>query len=108
MTGRPHVLRLFDAPLQNVVTTGINSETVEAMEVALKIDILQEAASNMGLSLLHDEIQEEDGSFTITANWEAIKPAEYVPLVSSIGLDWANLKCSKCSYPEGSFCDHEK
>ncbi|KAM0753591.1 hypothetical protein T439DRAFT_322487 [Meredithblackwellia eburnea MCA 4105] len=74
--GRPHVLRLFDAPLENVVTTGVTTDTVEAMEVALKQDLIREAESNGGRILLHDEVQEADGSFTITACWEDVKPEE--------------------------------
>lgn len=74
--GRPHVLRLFDAPLENVVTTGVTADTVEAMEVALKQDLLNEAASNGGKILLHDEIVEPNGSFTVTALWEEVSPGE--------------------------------
>lgn len=74
--GRPHVLRLFDAPLENVITTGVTSETVENMEAALKQDLLLEASLNGGKVLLHDEIEEADGSFTVTATWEEVTPAE--------------------------------
>ncbi|KAI5474355.1 metal ion binding protein, partial [Pseudohyphozyma bogoriensis] len=70
--GRPHVLRLFDAPLENVITTGVTTETVEGMEASLKTDLLREATQNDGKILLHDEIQESDGSFTVTAQWEAL------------------------------------
>ncbi|KAK4050677.1 hypothetical protein OIV83_003403 [Microbotryomycetes sp. JL201] len=74
--GRPHVLRLFDAPLENVVTTGVTTETVEAMEAALKQDLLSEASKNGGKILLHDEIVEPDGSFTVTAVWEDVSPED--------------------------------
>ncbi|KAK4055018.1 hypothetical protein OIO90_003359 [Microbotryomycetes sp. JL221] len=74
--GRPHVLRLFDAPLENVVTTGVTAETVEAMESALKEDLLAEARNNNGKILLHDEIVEPDGSFTVTAVWEDVSPED--------------------------------
>jgi hypothetical protein len=94
------VLRLFDAPLENVrplqplrplpdiptypppsvppqvITTGVTSETVEAMELALKQDLLTEAAANGGKILLHDEVAEPDGSFTVTAIWEEVHPGE--------------------------------
>lgn len=75
--GRPHVLRLFDAPLENVVTTGITAAVVESMEIALKRDLLNEAEKNGGKILLHDEIEEADGSFTVYAKWEAVSDAEY-------------------------------
>lgn len=70
------MLRLFDSPLENVVTTGVTASTVEAMELALKRDLLNESAQNGGKILLHDEIEETDGSFTITATWEAVTAAE--------------------------------
>lgn len=46
------------------------------MEQALKEDLLTEAANNGGKVLLHDEIVEADGTFTITAIWEDIQPDE--------------------------------
>ncbi|KAK4703550.1 hypothetical protein P7C70_g2674, partial [Phenoliferia sp. Uapishka_3] len=48
----------------------------DCMEIALKQDLIKEAEMNGGKILLHDEIQEEDGSFTVTATWEDIKPDE--------------------------------
>ena len=42
------------------------------MEIALKQDLIHEAETNGGKILLHDEIQEKDGSFTVTANWEDV------------------------------------
>ncbi|ORY84702.1 inositol hexakisphosphate-domain-containing protein [Leucosporidium creatinivorum] len=90
--GRPHVLRLFDAPLENVVTTGVTTETVEAMEVALKEDLLLEASMNGGKVLLHDEIAEADGSFTVTAIWEEVSvgdiltPREVFAMMRQEGL----------------------
>ena len=74
--GRPHVLRLFDAPLENVVTTGVSAITVEAMETTLKKDLLREAELNAGKILLHDEVEEADGSFTVIAAWEDAGEAE--------------------------------
>ncbi|GJN93415.1 hypothetical protein Rhopal_006470-T1 [Rhodotorula paludigena] len=72
VSGRPHVLRLFDRPLENVVTTGVTTATVEAMEVELKKDLLREREGTGGKVLLHDEI-EENGNFTVTAMWEEVK-----------------------------------
>lgn len=54
----------------------MTTETVEAMEVALKEDLLLEAKSNGGKILLHDEVVEPDGSFTVTAMWEEISVGE--------------------------------
>ncbi|GAA5906325.1 uncharacterized protein JCM6883_005515 [Sporobolomyces salmoneus] len=72
---RPHVLRLFDQPLENVITTGVTTATVEAMEAELKRDLLREREKTGGKVLLHDEI-EENGTFTVTAMWEEIQPED--------------------------------
>lgn len=64
--GRPHVLRLFDQPLENVITTGVAAAAVEGMEAALKNDVLNEIKERDGRLLLHDEV-EENGKFCITA-----------------------------------------
>lgn len=48
VSSRPHVLRLNDKPLENVVTTGITADIVESMERALKHDLLKEAEANDG------------------------------------------------------------
>ncbi|GAA5990599.1 hypothetical protein JCM11641_007799 [Rhodosporidiobolus odoratus] len=73
--GRPHVLRLFNQPLENVITTGVTTATVEGMEAELKRDLLREREKTSGKVLLHDEI-EEDGRFTITAMWEEVGAAD--------------------------------
>lgn len=44
--------------------------------MALKEDLLLEAKSNGGKILLHDEIVEPDGSFTVTAIWEEVHAGE--------------------------------
>ncbi|GAA6033114.1 hypothetical protein JCM8097_002951 [Rhodosporidiobolus ruineniae] len=75
VAGRPHVLRLFNQPLENVITTGVTTATVEAMETELKQDLLRERERTGGKVLLHDEI-EEDGQFTVTAMWEEVKPED--------------------------------
>ncbi|SCV73360.1 BQ2448_7286 [Microbotryum intermedium] len=69
--GRPHVLRLIDEPLENVITTGVTAATVEAMEVALQRDLRKEAEENDGKILLHDEVA-ENGNFIVTAFWESV------------------------------------
>ncbi|PWN22032.1 hypothetical protein BCV69DRAFT_281942 [Microstroma glucosiphilum] len=74
--GRPHVLRLADQPLTNLEATGITTETVERQEIALKNDVLQEAASRDGRILLHDEVEIEPGKFDIIPVWESIKPGD--------------------------------
>lgn len=74
--GRPHVLRTVANPLENVVTTGVTARVVEGMEVALKEDLGREAEANGGKVLLHDEVPEADGTFTVTAMWEDVTVEE--------------------------------
>ncbi|KAG0151897.1 hypothetical protein CROQUDRAFT_36078 [Cronartium quercuum f. sp. fusiforme G11] len=96
--GRPHVLRLFDQPLENVITTGVAAAAVEGMEAALKNDVLNEIREMDGRLLLHDEV-EENGKFCITAVWETLDenqimtPREVFDLMKSEGfvVDYARL-----------------
>ncbi|GAA6059315.1 hypothetical protein JCM10212_005895 [Sporobolomyces blumeae] len=82
---RPHVLRLFNQPLENVVTTGVTTATVEAMEQELKRDLLREREKTGGKVLLHDEI-EENGTFTVTAMWEHVEPEDILTPREVFGL----------------------
>ena len=70
--GRPHVLRLADQPLTNVEATGISTEVVERMEVALKKDILNEAKARGNRVLLHDEVDLAGGKFEVIPVWESV------------------------------------
>lgn len=97
--GRPHVLRLADQPLTNLEATGITTETVERQEIALKNDVIQEAAQRDGRILLHDEVELEPGKFDIIPVWESIKasdvltPREAYELVQAEGyqVDYARV-----------------
>ncbi|KLO17434.1 hypothetical protein SCHPADRAFT_900700 [Schizopora paradoxa] len=72
VAGRPHVLRLVDRPLENVEATGVTTQTVEDMEIKLKRDVLRELRKNEGRLLLHDEVEERPGVFTILPQWEVV------------------------------------
>lgn len=72
---RPFVLRLLDAPFENIITTGVRGETVERMEEALKKDVIAEAKANNGQILLHDEIVHEKG-FELAPEWLSIEEAD--------------------------------
>ncbi|WFD36790.1 hypothetical protein MCUN1_003679 [Malassezia cuniculi] len=76
VNGRPHVLRLADQPLNNVEATGVTTDVVERMEVALKRDLLEEAHAQNGRVLLHDEIMSDDGKFVIIPVWETVSDAD--------------------------------
>jgi len=73
VAGRPHVLRLVDRPLVNVEQKGITTAVVERMEKSLKQDLIRELRAGNGRVLVHDEIEDPPGNFTITALWETIE-----------------------------------
>ncbi|KAH9915114.1 inositol hexakisphosphate-domain-containing protein [Fomitopsis serialis] len=72
VAGRPHVLRLVDKPLENVEATGVTTVMVEAMEENLKRDVIREVRAGDGRILLHDEVEERPGVFSIIPIWEDV------------------------------------
>ncbi|KAF9000645.1 inositol hexakisphosphate-domain-containing protein [Cyathus striatus] len=70
VAGRPHVLRLVNRPLENVEATGVTTATVETMEKNFKKDVLREVRAGNGRILLHDEVEERPGVFSIIPIWE--------------------------------------
>ncbi|KAJ4494760.1 inositol hexakisphosphate-domain-containing protein [Lentinula edodes] len=77
VAGRPHVLRLVDRPLQNVEATGVATAVVEVMERNFKKDVIRELhSSGKGRILLHDEVEERPGVFTIIPIWETVEEAD--------------------------------
>ncbi|KAI6042555.1 inositol hexakisphosphate-domain-containing protein [Pisolithus marmoratus] len=72
IAGRPHVLRLVDKPLENVEATGVTTSMVENMEERFKLDVLRELRQGEGRILLHDEVEERPGVFTIIPIWETV------------------------------------
>jgi len=89
VAGRPHVLRLESRPLENVEyvqtfsfrllllissrATGVTTSVVEAMEYSFKKDILWEVRQSGGRILLHDEVEERPGVFSIIPIWEVVE-----------------------------------
>ncbi|KAF9485182.1 hypothetical protein BDN70DRAFT_910314 [Pholiota conissans] len=76
VAGRPHVLRLVNRPLENVEATGVTTATVESMEKSFKKDILRELRKGKGRILLHDEVEERPGVFSIIPIWEVVSEEE--------------------------------
>ncbi|OJA21653.1 hypothetical protein AZE42_09324 [Rhizopogon vesiculosus] len=72
IAGRPHVLRIVDKPLENVEATGVTTAMVEAMEERFKKDVIREARMGDGRILLHDEVEERPGVFSIIPIWETV------------------------------------
>lgn len=56
--------------------TGVATTVVEAMEKALKKDVLRELRAGEGRILLHDEIEDRPGSFAIIPIWETIEETD--------------------------------
>ncbi|KAG8890787.1 hypothetical protein FRB98_004832 [Tulasnella sp. 332] len=52
--------------------TGITTDVVESMEKALRRDVQREIQVNDQKILLHDEVEDGPGRFTITAQWENV------------------------------------
>jgi len=65
-------LRLVNRPLQNVEATGVTTRTVEGMEQSFKKDVLRELRQGQGRILLHDEVEERPGVFSIIPLWETV------------------------------------
>ncbi|KAI0784287.1 inositol hexakisphosphate-domain-containing protein [Abortiporus biennis] len=76
VAGRPHVLRLVDKPLENVEATGVTTQVVERMEANFKKDVLREVKAGRGRILLHDEVEERPGVFSIIPIWENVSEAD--------------------------------
>ncbi|PPQ89339.1 hypothetical protein CVT25_003176 [Psilocybe cyanescens] len=76
IAGRPHVLRLVNRPLENVEATGVTTAMVEGMEQSFKKDILRELRKGEGRILLHDEVEERPGVFSIIPIWEVVSEDE--------------------------------
>ncbi|KAG2117755.1 inositol hexakisphosphate-domain-containing protein [Suillus clintonianus] len=72
IAGRPHVLRIVNKPLENVESTGVTTAMVEAMEERFKKDVIREVRMGDGRILLHDEVEERPGVFTIIPIWETV------------------------------------
>lgn len=99
VAGRPHVLRLVDRPLENVEATGITTAVVEGMEESFKQDVLRELRAGSGRILLHDEVEERPGAFTIIPIWEIVSetdiltPKDVIDLIKKEGykIDYARV-----------------
>ena len=56
--------------------TGITTAVVEGMEESFKKDVLRELRIGNGRVLLHDEVEERPGVFTIIPIWETVSEAD--------------------------------
>ncbi|KAG6919205.1 hypothetical protein DXG01_008503 [Tephrocybe rancida] len=72
IAGRPHVLRRVDRPLENLEATGVTTAVVEAMEQSFKKDVLRELRAGDGRILLHDELEDRPGTFSVVPIWETV------------------------------------
>lgn len=80
--------------------TGITTDVVESMEKALRRDVQREIQVNDHKILLHDEVEDGPGRFTITAQWEnvdvldAMTPREVFNMMVEEGykVSWLTLK----------------
>lgn len=71
VAARPHVLRISDAPFDNIITTGVTAQRVMSIEDALKEDVKKELIDCKGQILLHDESEQPSGGYDLSAEWVA-------------------------------------
>ncbi|GLB40222.1 putative inositol hexakisphosphate [Lyophyllum shimeji] len=99
VAGQPHVLRLVERPLENVEATGITTAVVESMEENFKKDVLRELRAGNGRVLLHDEVEERPGVFSVIPIWETVSesdiltPKDVVEMIRKEGyrIDYARV-----------------
>jgi len=56
--------------------TGVTTAVVEAMEENFKKDVIRELRKGNGRILLHDEVEERPGVFSIIPIWEVVSEEE--------------------------------
>lgn len=64
--------------------TGITTDVVERMEIALKRDVQEELRRSGGKILLHDEIEESPGQYRITPLFETVTEDD---IMTPAGMD---------------------
>src|ERR1700710_1291527 len=63
---------MVDRRLMWCRATGVTTAMVEAMEERFKKDVIREARMGDGRILLHDEVEERPGVFSIIPIWETV------------------------------------
>ncbi|KAF8071749.1 inositol hexakisphosphate-domain-containing protein [Lyophyllum atratum] len=99
VAGRPQVLRLVGRPLENVEATGVTTAVVEGMEQSFKKDVLRELRAFNGRILLHDELEERPGTFSVVPIWETVSeeeiltPRDVIEMIRKEGyrIDYARI-----------------
>lgn len=56
--------------------TGVTTAVVEGMEQSFKKDVLRELRAGNGRILLHDEVEERPGVFSIIPLWETVSESD--------------------------------
>ena len=71
--------------------TGVTTSVVENMEKNFKKDVLRELREGNGRILLHDEVEERPGVFSIIPIWEVVEdheimtPRDVIDLITNLG-----------------------
>ena len=58
--------------LKDPRATGVSTAVVEQMEESFKKDVLRELRAGGGRILLHDEVEERPGAFSLIPIWEQV------------------------------------
>lgn len=93
--------------------TGVTTAMVEAMEHNFKRDVLRELRAGKGRILLHDEVEERPGVFSIIPLWEEVEekdiltPRDVFSLMTAEGFkvnyvvyckDYTLTRCRQLDY----------
>lgn len=71
--------------------TGVTTAVVEGMEQSFKKDVLRELRAGNGRILLHDEVEERPGVFSIIPLWETVSendiltPRDVIDIITKEG-----------------------
>jgi late competence protein required for DNA uptake (superfamily II DNA/RNA helicase) len=86
----PVVISIIPCLLQ-IRATGVTTSVVEDMEKSFKKDVVRELREGNGRILLHDEVEERPGTFSIIPIWEVVEeheimtPQNVIDLVIKLG-----------------------
>lgn len=108
INGRPFVLRDRESPFENIRSyAGISATRLEQMEKRLKADIVEEAARNNGILLVHDEVEEHTIVPCLTAIEEVRTTAEVFADMKLAGfnVDYSRVPISSEQAPTDAFID---
>ena len=89
--------------------TGVTTSVVEDMEISFQNDVLRELRKGNGRILLHDEVEERPGTFSIIPIWEIVEeheimtPQNVIDLITKLGYRVSRYLCLQELFSAHSF-----